>query len=250
MLLLLLCLHPVLLVLRCSVKDIPLPLSVRADFEHAGLVAATIAVVRCAPYCRQPVVEHDHVALVTKLMCPQYVVHRVDLEKLFDHLCPKRIACTSWTQRELVSISIWITPDQICHWPFVRYLSKPVDDLYLVYAVYAWAESSVNAKDLVIDDAGQRKVVEHVREIVPDCCVAIFATAFGVEAIRLRNASRFVIASNEMYSKRVSELETDQQRDCFDAEQTAIHIITCTSLLALLHTIELVACSWNLPRKR
>lgn len=62
-------------------------------------------------------------------------------------------------------------------------LPESVDDLNLIYAVNAGTETAVDAKYLVVNDTRQRKVVEHVCEIVPNCCIAVFATALGVEAV-------------------------------------------------------------------
>ena len=65
----------------------------------------------------------------------------------------------------------------------MRYLSKSVDDFDLVNRVYRRRKSAVDAKDLIVDDHTQCEEVEHVRKIVPDGWVAVFATAFCVEAI-------------------------------------------------------------------
>lgn len=41
----------------------------------------------------------------------------------------------------------------------------------------------MDAEDLIVDDDGERKEVEHVGEIVPDVRIAVFAIAFGVESV-------------------------------------------------------------------
>jgi len=41
----------------------------------------------------------------------------------------------------------------------------------------------VYAEDLVIDDDGEGKEVEHVGEVMPYVRIAVFPRAFGVEAI-------------------------------------------------------------------
>lgn len=82
----------------------------------------------------------------------------------------------------------------------MRDFAKAVDNLDLVYAVDAGRETTVYAEDLVVDDAGKGEVVEHVGKVVPDGWIAIFATAFGVEAIRLRDSTRFVVAADQMHA--------------------------------------------------
>jgi len=111
------------------------------------------------------------------------MVHRIHVEELVDHLCAKGVTCSSGTQGKLVAVAVGIAPDEICHGTFVRYLSEAVDDFDLVYAVYARAQSSVDAEYAVVDDAGQRQIVKHVGEVMPYCCVAVFPAAFCVEAI-------------------------------------------------------------------
>ena len=54
----------------------------------------------------------------------------------------------------------------------------------------------MHTEDLVVDHDGQGEEVEHVCEVVPDVGVAVFAVAFGVEAIRLCYASGLVVAAD------------------------------------------------------
>lgn len=57
----------------------------------------------------------------------------------------------------------------------MRYLSETVNDFDLVYGVDAWTQPAVYAEDIVVDDDGEGEVVEHVGEIVPDICIAVFS---------------------------------------------------------------------------
>ena len=79
---------------------------------------------------------------------------------------------------------------------------------------------------LVVDDDAKCEEVEHVRKVMPHIGVAIFPRAFGVEAVRLRHASGFVVTADQMHAIRVSKLQADKKRDGFNAEHPAIHIIT------------------------
>lgn len=56
------------------------------------------------------------------------------------------------------------------------------------------------AEDLVIYNDRQCQEVEHVGEIVPDIRVAVLSRALGVEAVRLGDAARLVIATDEVDS--------------------------------------------------
>ena len=93
----------------------------------------------------------------------------------------------------------------------MRNLPEAVDDFNLINRVNAWAESAVNTEDLVVDDTAQGEIVEHVGEVMPDCGVAVFPRAFGVEAVRLGDTARLVVATNEVDSVWVAQLQADQE---------------------------------------
>lgn len=183
-------------VLRSCIEDIPLSLSSRADLENTGLVSTSIAVVGSAPDSGQPVIEHDHVPFITELVSAENVCHRVDLEEFLDDLSAESVASSSWTQREFVSVGVGVAPDQVGHGAFVRDLPEAVDDLDLINAMDAGRQTTVDAEDLVVDDAGEGEVVEHVGEMVPDSSIAVLATAFGVEAVGLGDTAGLVVATD------------------------------------------------------
>jgi hypothetical protein len=93
--------------------------------------------------------------------------------------------------------------------------------------VYARAQSSMHAEDFVVYDDRQSKKVEHVCEVVPDVCIAIFAITFGVEPVGLCNTARFVVATDKMDTLGIAKLEADEERDGFDGEKAAINVVTC-----------------------
>ena len=61
---------------------------------------------------------------------------------------------------------------------------------------------------------------------MPDCRVAVLATALGVETVGLRDAARFVVAADEVDSVGVAEFQADEEGDGFDAEEAAVDIVT------------------------
>lgn len=193
---LILLLPPMQIVLRRRIKDIEKPLPLIADLEHARHVPTPVAIVGRAPDGAQSIVIEDLISLLTELVRAEDVGHFVDVQELLDDLCAESVARASRRQRELIPLGIGIAPDQICHGTLVRNLPEAIDDLDLVDAVYARTQAAVHAEYLVVDHDGQREEVEHVGEVVPDVGVAVFAVAFGVEAIGLRYASRLVVPSD------------------------------------------------------
>lgn len=77
----------------------------------------------------------------------------------------------------------------------------------------------------VVDYDGKGEEIEHVGEMVPDVGIPVFPGALGVEAVGLRDAARFVVAADEVDSVRIAQLEADEERYCFDGEQTAVNVV-------------------------
>lgn len=159
--------------------------------------------------------------------------HPVHLEELLDDLRAESVSRTAWRQAELVTFRVGVAPYEVGHGPFVRNLTEAVNDLDLVYAVDTWGEAAMDAEYIVVDDDGECEEVEHVGEVVPDVCVAVFARALGVEAVGLRDAPRLVVAADQVHAGWVAEFEADEEGDSFDAEHTAIYIVAWKSLARL-----------------
>lgn len=87
----------------------------------------------------------------------------------------------------------------------------------------------MHAEDLVVDHNAESEEVKHVGEIVPDVGVAIFARAFGVEAIGLGDATRFVVVADEVDAVGVSEFQTYKKGNRFNTEEASIDVIACIS---------------------
>ena len=213
---LVLLLPPVQIILRRRIKHIEVPLPLIAHLEHARHIPAPIAVIRRAPDGAQPVIVQNLIALLTELVRAEDVIHFVDVEELLDHLCAKRVSCASGREGELIALRVRITPYQIGHGSLVRYLPEAIDDFDLIDTVDAGTQAAVHAEYLVVDDDREGEEVEHVGEVVPDVGVAVFAIAFGVEAIGLGDAAGLVVAADEVHAGGVAQFEADEEGDCFD----------------------------------
>lgn len=132
LLLLLLLLVAVNVIFRSSIKDVEISISRVTDFQHAGQITTSVAVIRRTPDRAQPVIIQDLIALLTKLMCSQDMRHVVDLQKFLNHISAKGVACSARREGKLVSLRVWIRPYQICHRSFVRYFPESINDLDLV----------------------------------------------------------------------------------------------------------------------
>lgn len=106
----------------------------------------------------------------------------------------------------------------------------------------------MDAKDLVVDDYREGEEIEHVGKVVPYVRVSIFARAFCVETVRLRDAARFVVTPDEVDSVRVAEFEAYEQRNRFNGEETTVYIVAYTGSLVSEGYVPQEAA--DSPRKR
>ena len=110
------------------------------------------------------------------------------------YVLPKRVACTSRTDSPSTSV-VRITPEQIAHWSFVRYFLDSVEGADVIQCVNAGGQATVQTEDLIVNQSGERKIVEEVCEELPHICVAVFSEAFVVEAVNLCDLARLVVTS-------------------------------------------------------
>lgn len=85
----------------------------------------------------------------------------------------------------------------------------------IVKSINAGRETSMEAENLVVDEGGQREVIEQVGEVLPHVCIAVFAQALVVEAIYLCDLTRFVVTTKDCNSAWVSDLQRNEERDSF-----------------------------------
>lgn len=122
-------------ILRSRSKDIEEALATIADLEHAGHVAASIAIVGGAPYRAQSVVVEDLESLLTELVGAEDMGHVVDGQEFLHHLGSKGVAGAAGGEGEFVSVGVGVGPDEIGHGAFVGDLAESVYDFDLVYGV-------------------------------------------------------------------------------------------------------------------
>jgi hypothetical protein len=107
----------------------------------------------------------------------------------------------------------------------VRHFLNAVECPNVVKGVDAGRQTSVQTEDLVVDEGGERQVVEEVCEVLPDVCIAVLSQALVVEAVDLRDLAGFVVAAEDGDAAGVSYLERDKQRDRLDGEVASVDIV-------------------------
>jgi hypothetical protein len=78
---------------------------------------------------------------------------------------------------------------------------------------------------LVINEGGEGEEIEEVGEESPDVGVSIFAKAFIVEPINLRDLPGLVVSAKDCYAVSVAQFESNKQRHCFDRVIAAIDVV-------------------------
>jgi len=58
-------------------------------------------------------------------------------------------------------------------------------------------QTTMNAKNLSIDNGGEYEEVKYMAACLPNGCIAVFLLAFFIEAVHLGNLPRLVVAADE-----------------------------------------------------
>ena len=95
----------------------------------------------------------------------------------------------------------------------MRNLLDSVEPPDVVERVDAGGKTAVQAEDLVVNQGGERKIVEKVGKVLPDVGITVLAQALVIEAVYLCNLARFVVAAQNGDAVGVSDLEGDEQSD-------------------------------------
>lgn len=96
----------------------------------------------------------------------------------------------------------------------------------VIQGIDARRQTTVETKDLVVDEGGEGKIVEEICEVLPDIGVAVFSEALVVEAVDLGNLPRLVISPENGDSLRVSDFEGYKQSDGLDRVVASVNVIT------------------------
>lgn len=71
----------------------------------------------------------------------------------------------------------------------MRHFLYPIEGSNIVERVDAGRQTSVQAEYLVVDQGGQRQVIEEIREVFPDIRITVLAQALVVETVNLGDLS-------------------------------------------------------------
>ena len=97
----------------------------------------------------------------------------------------------------------------------------------IVQSIDTRRQTAMQTEDLVVDERGERKIVEKVGEVLPNVCVTVLAQALVVKPIHLRDLTRLVVSAEDGNPLGISDLQSHEQSDSLDRVITSINVISC-----------------------
>jgi len=85
----------------------------------------------------------------------------------------------------------------------------------------------VKTEDLVLDERGEREVVEKICEVLPDARIPVLAEALVVKAVDLCDLTGLVVPTEDGDALWVANLECDEESYRLNREVSTVHVITC-----------------------
>ena len=120
----------------------------------------------------------------------------ISVQKLISHLLPKKEPRPS--RRDCPSLKLLIfrvRPHEIDKSSFRRRFFESIDFSNLVKSLNLRGQSSMDPKNLIVNDNRQWKLVKHATAVFPDIRVPVLSANLVVKSINLRDLSAFVIST-------------------------------------------------------
>lgn len=108
----------------------------------------------------------------------------------------------------------------------MRYLLNPIQRPDIVKGVDARRKTSVETKYLVVDQGGQRKIVEKVGEELPNVRIAIFSKTLIIKAINLGDLSRLMVTPKNGDPLGIANFKSNKKCDCLNRVISSIDVVT------------------------
>ena len=151
-------------------------------------------VVWCWKYSDELSTAEELIAVLNHLMCSANQIDVIFLQELLNDGFAKCIANASIILSPAALGLFRIRPKQVAQKAVLRYFSRSCNLLQLCYSDEFRGESTMHAKDLVIDEGCNWHAVEHVLELLPDADT-VSSLALIVEAVDSVDLSALVVTA-------------------------------------------------------
>jgi len=204
-----------LLLVRWRVKLQECVLQVLIDLHDCCLVAATVAIVWSREDRYDVSVMAPIIALHDKLVRTRDEFQTICMVELLRNVLAKSVASSSRRDAPTTSV-IWIRPEEVTHWSFMRHLLNAIQLSDIIQGVQRRRDATVHADDLILNDCGHWQVIERISEGLPYIWSTVGAYALVEEAIDLCDLPALMVATQQRDTLPIANLEEEHKRHCLD----------------------------------
>ena len=148
-------------------------------------------------------------------MCSVNSIHVILLQKSVADVFSKYITCSSSWNGKARLVSVRIAPHQVCVRTFMRNFLNSLNRFDIVYLMQCWTQATMHTENFIVNNGSDRKIIKNISEHLPHLWISIFALAFSIKAINLRNLSCFMVASQKTDSRWVPKFQSEKKGDSF-----------------------------------
>ena len=148
----------------------------------------------------------------------------MSLQELGHNVSAKREADPAIIVTPSRDVLVWVAPKQVTQQTSIRHISGPHDALDLLERVQVRAETSMHAKNLLVDDGSDGHAVEAVREGLPTLDV-VPPLAFVTEPVDFVDRCALVVTTKQEKVFRELNFECKEQADGFQRLLAAVDVV-------------------------
>ena len=175
--------------LRNLFECLKLSIQILIQLQNRSYISAPVKIIWCTPNSNQNIsLKPILITLLNQLVSPDHQIQPIDLIELLNHSLSKQPASPSIRHNPSVNI-VRIRPHQITIRSFMGNLNISLYSPNLIDGSDMGTQSSMDAKNLLINNCSQRKVIKNIIKHFPWTLISIFLSDFIKESINHGNLS-------------------------------------------------------------